>query len=206
MKTCYIAGAGECSVIKIKPDKSDIVIAADGGLRHLERASIKPDYIIGDFDSLGFVPEGSGVIRLKPEKDDTDMDSAVKKGLELGFDSFVIFGACGGRPDHTLANYQLAASLAERGCRVILACDDISVTALHNGTLELDPSLSGYISVFAHSDVCEGVCEKGLKYELDNVKLKNTFALGVSNEFTGVPARVSVKKGTLLIMYHIDFA
>ncbi len=202
MKTCYIFGAGECESAEVKKNESDIVIAADGGYEAALRNGIKPDYVIGDFDSLGYVPENENIIKLKPEKDFTDMYSAAEKGIELGYKSFVIYGATGGRADHTLANYQLAAMLAEKGCKAELINGKQVVTALHNGELCFDKIPKGYISVFAHSDICTGVYEKGLKYELENAELKNTFALGVSNEFIGKESCVSVKNGTLIIIYN----
>ncbi len=202
MKTCFIFGAGECESAEIKKNEYDIIIAADGGYETALKNGIKPDYVIGDFDSLGYIPESENIIKLKPEKDFTDMYSAVEKGIKLGYKRFVIYGATGGRADHTLANYQLAAMLAEKGCNAELINGKQVVAALHNGEMRFDKSLKGYISVFAHSDVCTGVYEKGLKYELENAELKNTFALGVSNEFIGKESIVSVETGTLIIIYN----
>ena len=47
----------------------------------------------------------------------------------------------------------------------------------------------------------EGVSIEGLYYPLQNAVLTSGFPLGVSNQFTGVSARVSVRKGTLLAMW-----
>ena len=57
--------------------------------------------------------------------------------------------------------------------------------------------------MFAQSDRCTGVTIKGLMYELDNAELKNDFALGVSNEFIGKDAVISVNKGTLCVYYEV---
>lgn len=201
MAVCYIAGAGECKEIIIIKETDDIVIAADAGIKHLEKANITPDYIIGDFDSLGIKPEGENVIALKPEKDVTDMHAAVEIGIEKGFSRFVIYGATGGRLDHTLANIQLLASLAERGIKAVIKDGETEIIALCNSSVSFSEKNKGYISVFAHSDVCKGVTIKGLKYELKNAELKNTFALGVSNEFIGKESVVYVEKGILILHY-----
>lgn len=200
LNICYIVGAGECGKLDFIPDKSDMIIAADGGLRYLEKAGINPDVIIGDFDSLGINPEGENVIRLKPEKDITDMHAAVSIGLEKGYNKFKLYGALGGRIDHSLANIQLTASLSQRNIKAEI-CDKKSyITAITNGCIRFDSSRKGYISVFSHSDVSEGVSIDGLKYELNNSDLKNTFPLGVSNEFIGKPSEISVRSGTLIIV------
>lgn len=203
MKTCCVIGAGECGSFDFKKKDGDIIIAADGGYEILNKNNITPDYVIGDFDSLGYVPDEKNVVRFRPEKDFTDMYSAVEKGIELGFDNFVIYGATGGREDHTFANYQLIASLAERGINAVLINGNKRVTVIHNSSKNFSADYKGYISVFSYSDISEGVSLEGLKYPLDNVILKNTFALGVSNEFTGRESRVTVDNGTLLIMYNV---
>ena len=201
MAVCYVVGAGDCPLLPIKKETGDIIIAVDGGVAYLERFGYEPDIIIGDFDSLGSVPEGNNVIRLKPEKDVTDMFAAIETGVSHGFNEFEIFGATGGRLDHTLANIQLAASLAQKGIKHLIHGDGYRIVALENGEVAFDDSNSGYISVFAHSDVCSGVSIEGLKYELKDASLTNNFTLGVSNEFAGKKSKISVKNGTLVIIY-----
>lgn len=83
MKTCVIFCAGGFEKLAEPIGAKDYVLAADGGLVHLETLGIKPHGIIGDFDSLGYVPAGAQVFPV--EKDDTDSMLAVRKGLELGY-------------------------------------------------------------------------------------------------------------------------
>ncbi len=200
MGICYIVGAGECESIGFEKKKDDFVIAADGGYRYLQSANITPDIIIGDFDSLGETPCEDNVIKLNPVKDITDMNAAVDIGIEKGFDEFIIYGATGGRLDHSLANIQLVASLSKRGIKAFLKNGETVITAVTDGKICFDLFQKGYISVFAHTDICENVCIKGLKYSLEKTELKNDFALGVSNEFIGSESSVSVGKGTLIIV------
>lgn len=204
MKTCYVIGAGDCSKLEINKRHGDVVIAADGGLKYLKNVDIKPDIIIGDFDSLDFLPDGENVIRLKPEKDVTDMYAAVEEGLKLGCDSVCLYGATGGRIDHTLANIQLIASLAEKNISACIRDGNTVITALHNGTLKFDSSHKGYISVFSHTDECTGVFLRGLKYSLENAALSNKYPLGVSNEFLSTDSKIIVENGTLIIVYSVN--
>ena len=73
--------------------------------------------------------------------------------------------------------------------------------AVWNDALEFPPEMEGYLSVFCAGGTAKGVTLSGLKYELEDAELTNTFPLGVSNEFVGVPARVSVKDGALLVLW-----
>ena len=75
------------------------------------------------------------------------------------------------------------------------------IVALNNSDIAFGADMSGYISVFSHSDVCTGVTIEGLKYELHDASLTNTFTLGVSNEFIGAESRIRVKEGILVIVY-----
>ena len=75
---------------------------------------------VGDFDSLGQVPEGENIVRHPVMKDDTDMMLAVKLGLERGYTRFHIYGGMGGRTDHTIANIQTLAYIAGRGASAFL--------------------------------------------------------------------------------------
>lgn len=200
MGICYIVGAGECESIGFEKQKDDIVIAADGGYKYLQSANIAPDIIIGDFDSLGETPPFENVIKLNPVKDITDMYAAVDVGIEKGFKKFEIYGATGGRIDHSVANIQLLASLSKKGFNACVKNKKTLITAVTNGAISFDSSFSGYISVFSYTDICENVCISGLKYSLENAALKNDFALGVSNEFIGEESCISVGKGTLLIV------
>ena len=199
-KICFIVGAGENYGININSRKYDMIIAADGGLSYLNEKGICPDFIIGDFDSFkGRIPEDA--IVLPQKKDITDMQAAVELGIEKGYDTFVIYGGTGGRADHTFANIQILAFAAEKGAKGFLIDEKNIYTVIKDNKICFDETYEGFISIFSLSDVSEGVYESGLKYTLENTMLKNTFPLGVSNEFTGKESFVSVEKGKILIIY-----
>ena len=77
---CYVVGAGENYGLDFEPEKEDFVIAADAGLRYLEEIGIAADLIVGDFDTLQYIPQRENVLELPAEKDDTDMAIAIKIG------------------------------------------------------------------------------------------------------------------------------
>ena len=106
MKECVIFCAAEFNELARPVSGDTFVLAADGGLRHTQRLGIAADAVIGDFDSLGFAPEGANVFPV--EKDDTDAMLAVRLGLARGCGEFLIYGGLDGpRLDHTVANFQV---------------------------------------------------------------------------------------------------
>lgn len=198
---CYIFGAREPGRTAFAPDRPALVIAADAGLEHLSARKIVPDLVVGDFDSLGRVPEGSNVLRHPVEKDDTDMLLAIREGLARGCRQFVLYGGLGGRLDHTLANLQALVFLARRNASGWLLGDGLAATALRSGSLSFGPEHRGTISIFCAGADARGVDLQGLYYPLRDAVLTSGFPLGVSNQFTGAPARVSVRDGELLILW-----
>lgn len=198
---CIIMGAGDCTALHEKPAQGDLVIAADAGYLHLQRLGICPDWAVGDFDSLQTPPEGVKLRKLEPVKDDTDMYAAVRLGLEQGCRIFHLYGGMGGRLSHTLANIQLVARLSQQGMTAYLYGKTETLTAVTNASVSFSDKERGYLSVFAHSQSCSGVTENGLAYALQDAVLENTFPLGVSNEFIGQESTVSVKEGTLLLLW-----
>ncbi len=200
-RICYIVGAGEpaeSAAYPLSPGQGELLIAADGGVQTLLDKGLSPDIVIGDFDSLGYCPDAFDPIVLPCEKDDTDMLSALKQGLAKGYDTFYLYGGMGGREDHTIANIQLLYYLASLGKRGFLIGKRNVLTAIQNGTVTLQGK--GYLSVFCAGEKASGVTVRGCKYCLENGTLTNLYPIGVSNEFTDVPAVISVGSGMLLLV------
>ncbi len=124
----------------------------DGGFTSLADVGCAPDLAIGDFDSLGYVPEGVEVLVFPPEKDASDMELALGEAVARGADAVEVYGALGGRLDHTLANLQLLASFAEHGLTVTAMGERESVAFLVGpGELCLDAAGCGHcVGVLAH--------------------------------------------------------
>ena len=200
-RICCVIGACEPGTIHIPEREEVLLIAADGGLSYLEEQGIAPNLVVGDFDSLGRVPDGKNVVCHPVEKDDTDTMLAVKLGLTQGCNVFLLYGCTGGRPDHTYANYQTLQYLVDNGARGYLLGDGWIITVIQSGTLHFPKGMEGTISVFCPNGSAKGVTLKGLYYPLENGTLTGTFPLGVSNHFTGSCAEVSVSEGMLLVMW-----
>lgn len=205
MNRCFIFGALEVRRLSEIPEEGDLVIAADRGYDIAVGLGLTPDLTVGDFDSRGEAPDVENLIRLQVHKDDTDVGHAVELGFARGYTDFVIYGAVGGLLDHTLANIVIAQDIAVRGGRALFIGEEYSFTVLHNTAVDFSPRKSGRISVFALSDAARGLTIEGLSYPLADYDLPRTSHLGVSNAFIGLPARISVREGELLVVYQSQF-
>ncbi len=207
-KKCIIIGAGDLTVGQVSVGEEDLVIAVDGGINYCGVLEIEPDIILGDFDSVNEaqreaifamkeqVPDR--VIVLKPEKDDTDMLAALRLGLEKGYDYFLLYGATGGRMEHTLANIQCLLFLKNHGAVGYLMDGSGMIFVMKDEEVKLRANLEGYFSLFCLGKEAKGVTIRGMKYELEDYTMTNDFPIGVSNEFIGQEATVSVRDGELV--------
>ncbi len=200
MGKCLIFCAAGFDGLAEEIQKDDYILAADGGLVHVEGLGLTPHGILGDFDSLGYVPHGSAVFPV--EKDDTDAMLAVRKGLEKGYGEFLLYGSLDGpRLDHTVANFQTLQYLCDQGAYGYLIGKDTVVTVVKNGTLRFPATAEGIVSVFCMGDTARGVTLEGLQYPLVQGALTAGFPLGVSNHFIGQEAVISVTEGSLLVLF-----
>ncbi len=180
----------------LKIDADDFVICADGALNFLSKKNITPNLIVGDFDSLGFVPENS--IQYPTDKDLTDGEIALLKAKELGAKRVKITCAGGFRDDHFLGNLALLeiaenigifAVVETQYSEIYLVNDSIKIDALKNTFISL---IALEKSVIAYS--------KGLKYEYNNTKLIRESTLGISNVAISDKIELKVESGKVLLI------
>lgn len=191
-------GAGDFSPWLLNPRDGDFIIAADAGLLHLEKMGVTPHIFIGDGDSLGKIPENIPAKVLPCEKDDTDIISALRFGLEKGYRDFSIYGALGGkRLSHTLANIQALSFLCERGAQGTLYHENYTLSLLTEGehTFSFE---GGYFSLFSLESESR-VSIKGAKYSLEKATLSPSFPQGVSNQGTE-NTLITVHSGKILLI------
>ena len=200
MDSCIIFCAGGFDRLIAPLGKNDCILAADGGLTHVRDLGLQPHGVLGDFDSLGYIPEGAKIFPV--EKDDTDAMLAVRHGLSLGYRRFLLYGSLDGpRLDHAVANFQTLQFLADHGAVGYLIGLDTIATVVKNSTRNFPAGTDGILSVFCMGPDAKGVTLSGLSYPLTDGTLTSGFPLGVSNHFTGEPAAVTVTDGSLLVLY-----
>lgn len=205
---CYIFGAGERTDSDISLRPGDFVIAADGGFDYLEELGLRADCVLGDFDSVLSSDLPPDSMRYPAEKDDTDMMLAIRLGLKKGYREFAIYGGLGGRLDHTLANIQALTYLSRNGAAGTLYGQGYAIRVVTDNTISFAKDLpenkeNTICSVFSLSDICVNVTIRGLRYELENATLTNSFPLGISNEFTGKKSFIHVEKGTIAVLWYL---
>ncbi|NLP25840.1 MAG: thiamine diphosphokinase [Clostridiales bacterium] len=206
MKDCYIFSGGEISDYSIIDIVDNAyIICADSGYLHAKRLEIIPNCIIGDFDTYnGGVPAGIEIIKYKAEKDDTDTMLAVKLALEKGYTDICIFGALGGRFDHTMANIQTLQYIYKHGGNGKIISDNDCIMLQGTGTKTYTRHEGYYFSLLSISDKTDGVTTGGLKYNLEDAILTSNFPIGVSNQIMNEFASITIKNGLLLVIFSKD--
>jgi len=202
-RRCVIVSAGEMSdhqKMKVYLFPDDFIIAADGGIGHLNRMSLAPNIFLGDMDS---VKEGESVPKeaeiFPVQKDDTDTMLAVKEGLRRGYKRFLLLGALGGRLDHSFANIQTLAYLMDHSAYGEIRDENHRIFMLENGNAVVGNEYAN-VSVFSYSENCSGITIKDMEYPLTDASLHQGFPLGVSNHPLNENAEISVRSGRLLLI------
>ena len=211
MKTCIVIGAGNFSMNHIALEENDFCIAVDGGYSYCKLLGIEPDLIVGDMDSLPkerqkeideiSEKEPDRVVRLCPEKDDTDTLAALRIGMGKGYKNYRMYGALGGRMEHTIANIQCLCYLKNNGAEGTILEEGLSITVIKEEKVWFDGRGKGYLSLFSLGERAEGVTITGMKYPLNKALVTNDYPIGISNEFIGEESTVEVKKGMLLAIH-----
>ena len=188
---------------------AELLIAADGGATSLLRANLLPNIVIGDLDSLdqaGHAALAAHQVELRRyprEKDETDFELALLFAAEQGATRIDVFGALGGRWDHTLANVWLLAHPALLGSQVRLLADQ-QVLSLVRTQAVIEGQRGDTVSLIPLTPEVHGVTTSGLQYPLEQATLHANQARGVSNVLLEPPGKVSVTEGLLILVQHHD--
>ena len=170
---------------------ADKIICADGGYR---LCPVRPDYLVGDLDSLSSAPEGIPLLRHDSHKNFTDGESAVYFAKELGADAVTLYGVTGGRYDHFLGNLAVMALAMKLGMRVRSLDDDAEIYGVSTA---LDPHFSFDLdegetfSILPHGGPATVTEARGVEYPLENLTLTPTATRGASN--VAPPPHISIR-------------
>lgn len=204
------------------------VIAADAGYRHLDSRAFVPNIVVGDFDSLGYVPpedkkasiqlkedvdagnpQNMRVMQYPEDKDKSDLELAIDEALNMKPQILMIYGALGKRLDQTLSSIQMLSHIADH--RVGVFCiGDKYACAVVNGPSEfglgIPPSdeIDKTVSIFSLTDVSLVEASQGLKWPYTNTAITNSMSLGISNEITDKQMKIKVKMGKILLVFSAE--
>lgn len=199
--------------LKKNMTENTCLIAADRGVEFFAGTEFEPDVAVGDFDSLS--QKGSEymktlkhteIIRLKPEKDDSDTQSAVNYAIEQGTEKILILGATGNRIDHLMANFGLLLLGKKKGVQVILEDAWNQMYLIESGTvLKKQEQFGRYVSFFPVTGDVTELTLKGFKYPLNGYHLRTEDSgLTVSNEIMDAEAEITFASGKLLMIMSRD--
>lgn len=203
MIDCVIFAGADMNISCVDKNNFEnaFIICADRGVEHAIKLDLKPDLIVGDFDSLGYVPDADcEIMTFRPEKDDTDLMIAVKQAVCKGKKNIRIYAALGGRLDHTIGNIQTLSFALDNGCRAELVSENEIVTLLAPGKNFIQKKKGFSLSLFSYGDNVTGLCISGTKYTLNNGEINNSFPIGVSNEIIDDVAKITFESGKLLVV------
>ena len=153
---CLIITGGEYAAIPDDIRNADYVIACDRGWQYAQQMGIKPDLIIGDFDSSPRPETDIPILQFPSHKDDTDTMLAAREALKHGYKNIAICCAFGARLDHAMANIQTAAFLVSNGANVRLSGKDTEAWVFTKGL----PRISVLVSLPPSSLVCSPICRQ----------------------------------------------
>ena len=200
---CVIIGAAPIkNYKKIRSflGNDDFVIVCDGGLNHLRKLKVKPNLIIGDFDSHKNPHSKIETIVLPHEKDDTDSVFALKTALSRGYKDFLFIGMIGARLDHGLGNLYMLVKCQNEGAKALMI-DDFSELELVGKEEKSISDNYAYFSLLNITGTARGITIKDALYPLENAEITLEYQYGVSNEvLPGKTALVSVSEGNLLLV------
>lgn len=205
---CVIIGSAPIAVpesLKSRIQPEDFILCADGGVAAALRMNLRPDLIIGDFDSYsGSFPGNAEVVRLPVHKDDTDLMYSIKEALGRGFTEFLLLGATGGRLDHTLASISALQYLADHGACGVLADEKNEVSLYPEGSFLIQGRRGDLLSVFPWGTPSCNVTYEQLEYPLDHQDLYSSEPTGVSNCMLADQVCIHVHKGPVLVVLSKD--
>lgn len=185
---------------------ADHVIATDGALDHAIACDIPVDTLIGDLDSLADATHleerypDLEILRYPADKDWTDLELAIDWAIERAPSSISVYGASGGRIDHTMANLALLEKGLHTGIPIEMISGNESVRFLQGSLTFEDAEIGDRVSLLPISLFCT-LSTQGLRYGLESDKLFRGQGRGVSNVVVSLPASVAVESGVLAVIH-----
>lgn len=180
--------------------ETDTYTFCDGGLNHQKKLGLKPNLILGDFDSHKKPDTTIETIQLPCEKDDTDTFFALKEGLARGYTDFLFIGAIGNRLDHSLCNISALLYARTHGAKAMIVDDFSEIEIADNRTVTIDSRYS-FFSLMTVKGTASDVTITNAKYPLEKGTVTPEYQYAISNEvLPGKTAEVTVGKGQLLLI------
>lgn len=203
-KCTIISGAPETDIEYYKSylDNS-YIISADSGYDKCKLLDVKPDLIIGDFDSSAVPNTDIETIVLPVMKNDTDTFYCVKEAVKRGFNKIIILGGIGSRIDHTYSNILCLDYCSSNNVDCFLINKNNCITIVTD-KITISNDDYKYFSLFALNCICKGLNVTGAVYNLNNITLSPGEQYTQSNEVAEHYAKISINEGKILLIQSND--
>ena len=204
MRAVIISGGAiiDYEYIKTQINIHDTIICADCGYNHAVKMGLSPSIVVGDFDSIGLIPNDVPCLRYPSSKDLTDTEIAIEYARSKGFKNFLLIASIGSRVDHSLTNILLLKQFLERNETAVIVNENNKVMITDSQLCIQEPP-GTIISLVPISD-CKGVTTENLEYPLRDSEMYMGKGLGVSNIMSEDNATVFVREGLLLVVIAKD--
>lgn len=209
MKVLIVSGGNVD--IEIPSKSYDKIIAVDKGLESIYNQKVRPDYIVGDFDSVSpkiieyYKNQGMEIAKYNPEKDYTDTELGIEKAISLNPDTIRIIGGIGTRIDHTLANIHILTKCLEKNIKCDIVNSNNKIYLVNKSAkIEKSKAFGKFVSIIPLTSEVKGITLEGFKYPLSDYILSIGKSLGISNEIVADNASINIKEGILIVIESKD--
>lgn len=175
------------------------IFVADGALTEAKKSISRIDLVVGDFDSLSYIPNDYPILPLEKEKDYTDGEIALDALIKIGCDSIDIYWALGDRFDHTLGNLSLLKIAKDQNVAATIISKKVLVT-LVSGKYEVSGVFNKIISLLPFSDEAHILNGEGLMYVTSDLTLTKSMTRGISNVAIKDDVSINVDYGEILVI------
>jgi len=196
----------EIRLVKPLIKEKDLIVSADGGLRYIRSLSLIPKLVIGDLDSVSqddieyLNDKNVEVLKFPTEKDQTDLEIALRELIKRGYKDILVIGALGGRIDQTLANLGLMSSLTDDDIWIEFDDGQEHIMLVRNHQV-LFGKKGDTVSMISQCSPAKGITTSGLRYPLNDESLFSGQTRGISNEMIGEKAEINITTGTVLCIH-----
>ncbi|MBS6185274.1 MAG: thiamine diphosphokinase [Clostridium celatum] len=212
MKCLIVAGGvkPKDEIINYYSEQCELIVGVDKGCNYLFDAKVKPNYIVGDFDSSNLeiidemVKQGVVKYQYQCEKNFTDSEEAFELAISKNAKKITFLGATGQRFDHTLGNLGLLLKALNVGIYSEIVDDRNKMFLINKNTVVKRENEYKYISFLAYNNTVEEFSIKGAKYNLDKYTLEIGDSRTVSNEFITEEISLEISNGIILVIYSKD--
>lgn len=189
--------------------ESDFILCADGGTNYCAKASLIPDMVMGDLDSIfddtleQIKKHNIPIKKFPAKKDKTDAELSIDYLIKEGFKDVTLVGATGNRIDHTLANLLLLTKLNKKGINSRIV-DHNNTIYIVDKELTLTKEEDTFLSIVPITSSGIIITLRGFEYELEKVGIDLGSTFGISNRIVGEKGYIQVHEGQCLVIVSKD--